>query len=102
MYVNSVESAMVDTLGQPLLFFERRLSSLGRSKCIGNTGGKYIGTSSCVLCREDFYISECPYRGFTCIHVHIRSISFGGPPLEQAKGSLSKEVVSDEGRICSQ
>ena len=51
---------MKDTLGEPLLSFVRRLSSLGESKYIGTIGRKCFWTSSCVLCREGVVISERP------------------------------------------
>ena len=59
-----------DTLGQPLLSFVRRLSSLGGSKYIGNIERKYSETSSHVLCREAApYFRASTIRDFAVLHI---------------------------------
>ena len=50
-----MELRIKDALGQLRLFFVRRLSSLGGSKCIKTIGRNYFGTSNHVLCREAYY-----------------------------------------------
>ena len=63
-----------DTLGQLYLFFVEKLSSLGGSKCIRTIGKTYFGTSSLVLCREDYCVSllgRVHYRRFHCISISI-------------------------------
>ena len=54
----TVESPNKGHFGTVFLSFVRRLSSLGGSKCIGSIGRNYLGTSSCVLCREVVLVSE--------------------------------------------
>ena len=44
--------------GTVFLSFVRRLSCLGDPKCTETIGRKYLGTSSCVLCREIVLISN--------------------------------------------
>ena len=56
----TVESLNKGHFGTIFLFFVKRLPSLGGPKCIGTIGRKYLGTSSCVLCREIVLISERP------------------------------------------
>ena len=59
-YIFTVESPNKGHFGTVFWSFVRRLPFLRATKCIETIGRNYLGTSSCVLCRETVLISERP------------------------------------------
>ena len=59
-----------DNINSAVLSFVERLSSFGGSKCIRAIGKTIFGTSTCVLCREVYYIVSLSrrvhYQKFHC------------------------------------
>ena len=69
-----MESPNKGHFGTVFLSFVRRLSSLGGPKCIGTIGSRYLGTHSCVLCREIILNSKRPLSEIPLCLVVLRFI----------------------------